>query len=125
VDRLDLSLNIDNVLNSGASIFFAALVNGTSVGSFSFADGDPDGVYNLGWVFAPLSAANYRVELRITSPSVPSGYGSVGLALDGSSWVKITDTSAVPEPSTLILLGTGLMGLAGAGLRWKRRDAAG
>lgn len=125
VGRLDLSLNIDNVLNSGASIFFAALVNGTTVGSFSFADGDPSGVYNLGWVFAPLSAVNYRVELRITSPDVPDGYGSTGLALDGSSWVRITDASAVPEPSTLILLGTGLIGLAGASFRWKRRGVAG
>src|SRR6056297_1121573 len=71
VGRLDLTLNITNVLNSGSSIFFAALVNGAQAGTFSFADGDPNGPYNFGWDLSPVSASDYEVKLAILSPDVP------------------------------------------------------
>lgn len=119
VGRLTASLNIaENVLNSGASILFSAFVNGFSVGAFTISEGDPTGVLPLDFLFAPVSASDYRVEFRITGPSVPNSQGSV--LLDGpTSSVSIYSAQALPEPGTLAMM---LMGLVGLVLLRGRRE---
>jgi hypothetical protein len=50
----------------------------------------------------------------------PSGYGPSGTANPPSSSFQIYGTSSVPEPATMLLLGLGLMGLAGVGRKFKK-----
>jgi hypothetical protein len=123
VNRLTLNLNVANVL-SGPSMVFHALLNGTNVGSFGFSPSSPDGLYSFDYFFSPVfSASDYRVELRVASATIPGGLGSVGLRLDGSSSVTIHEGSVVPEPSTWILMLTGLLGL-GFAHRMRKRTVA-
>ena len=59
---------------------------------------------------APVSGG-YQVELVLQN-TVPLGGGSVSW-LDGGLTGLSYNTSTIPEPGTLIMLGTGILGLAG------------
>ena len=51
--------------------------------------------------------------------------GTEGGGCFGMPWgaLDIAEEESVPEPGTILLLGSGLMGLAGyAGLRWRTRE---
>jgi hypothetical protein len=70
-----------------------------------------------GWVdsnYTIPTAGNYYLEIGVTN-WIDSQFDS-GLALDGVT-VGGVPIPTVPEPSTLILLGSGLLGLAGAAKR--------
>jgi hypothetical protein len=73
------------------------------------------GCGNTGWVNADYTiadAGSYYIEIGVTNWE-DTQYDT-GLAMDGVTVGGTQINSPVPEPSSLILLGSGLVGLAGA-----------
>jgi len=67
------------------------------------------------------SGPNYLVTVN-TANAVVTEVGATVDGLDGIAFLPLEE-EFVPEPGTVLLLGSGLMGLAGyAGLRWRSRE---
>lgn len=123
VTSLALALGFDNVLSAGYSQVFSVLINGFGVGSFTVNSGDL--TFGGAYSFAGLAGFGaggdeYEIRLQQSSADIPGGEGSTRLQ---HSSTYALDGTAVPEPGTLTLLATGLLGIVGALKR--RRNRAG
>jgi hypothetical protein len=77
-----------------------------------------DGCGYTGWVLSSYTistAGNYLLEFGVTN-WIDQEFDS-GMAIDGVTVGGVPITPAVPEPSTLVLIGSGLIGLAGVARR--------
>jgi len=104
--------------HSDASVSFNSVVNGTNLATQSFSS---------------MPVGSYNNTITPTVTSLPSTYSmgeviQVQLnthndALNYASSTQLTNTAAVPEPSSMAIAGLGALGFIGYGLR--RRKALG
>lgn len=127
VSSLALNLDIVDFINGRNSESYNVLVNGTIVGSLGpVVIGAHEQFLPFNAVFAAIMASTYVVEVEVSSPSVPSAGGAVGLHTDGKSTIDLTGaaTTSAPEPSSIILMATGALGVVGVSRRTRRRARA-
>jgi hypothetical protein len=116
VTDLDANWFVQDFLGAGNTETWFVSVNGTVVAQVVVPDDAFNGdILNVtGSVtfagIAPVSGG-YQVELVLQN-TVPNGGGSVSW-LDGGLTGLSYNTSTVPEPGSMMLLGSGVVGLAG------------
>ncbi len=72
------------------------------------------------FIFANTDAYDFAIQnVGLESESAPANDGEVWIVSDDG--VRAAKTSAIPEPATMLLLGTGLVGLAG-GCQEKKQE---
>lgn len=85
-------------------------------GSYGFA---PYVAFTFSGVDPNINFADYNFEFY--SAQIADGY----FAKPSGTGVPVPPNSVVPEPITMVLLGSGLLGVGGAGLRRRRKEELG
>jgi hypothetical protein len=83
------------------------------------------GCGNSGWIQANYTPTAGAYTLQFGVVNVNDQAFDTGMAIAGATIgdIPIDDIAATPEPASLILMGTGLMGVAWRVCRWKTQAA--
>jgi PEP-CTERM motif len=115
------TFKIDDYLNGSTESVYL-YINGIAVGNFTAPDmsGNETVLSVTGGVsFADITGAGTYTLSMVLQNTIPSGQGSIAF-LDGGQFDLGGTASAVPEPTTMLLLGLGLAGVAVARKKFKR-----
>ena len=115
VDSLSVDFQYQNILGYGATETVEYFINGTPIGSFTAPDtnfSESDLTITDTLNFGSITGnGNYTLSMVLEN-TVAGGSGSIAF-LDGGQFTLGGQNSSVPEPATMVLFGTGLIGLAG------------
>jgi len=116
VTSLSYDFQIYNVLGGGNNETVEFLLNNTLIGTFTVLDcnycgsnQEFTGTFNFGAI-SP-SGGGYTLEMELTN-TIPGGGGSIAF-LDGGMDTLSGGSGSTPEPGSILLFGTGALGLAG------------
>ena len=116
-DLIDIEDNSEKTEGNFATFY----MGGAELATVGFAEFESGGGFDQGATFGD-NFANRISPITIADLGIATPFDKVEFRLEGSGAIDNINTTAVPEPATMILVGVGLVGLAGCQRRRRKNN---